>query len=200
MAFNRDGSLLACAGITDVTNAFAGVGKPAVALSMMRAIKTALERGEHLQDIIDDLLELARDRRPAAEELDLALLLEELHESWDGSLVRVTRRLYDRSVRVPASLVAELDEQAAKAYQVWAVARPANDFAAVCPSLEKLLVPKGGLLARKEDPETRACAAMALGKIRTPKARDVLQRVAQDKEALVRNAVNRALRDVGTGA
>ena len=32
MAFNRDGSLLACAGITDVTNAFAGVGKPAVAL------------------------------------------------------------------------------------------------------------------------------------------------------------------------
>ena len=67
-------------------------------------------------------------------------------------------------------------------------------------TLEKLLVPKGGLLARKEDPETRACAAMALGKIRSPKARDVLQKVAQDKEALVRNAVNRALRDVGTGA
>jgi WD40 repeat protein len=32
MAFNPDGSLLACAGITDVTNAFAGVGKPAVVL------------------------------------------------------------------------------------------------------------------------------------------------------------------------
>lgn len=32
MAFNADGSLLACAGITDVTNAFAGVGKPAVVL------------------------------------------------------------------------------------------------------------------------------------------------------------------------
>src|SRR4051812_47880035 len=29
------------------------------------------------------------------------------------------------------------------------------------PALEKLLVPKGGLLGRKEDPETRACAAMA---------------------------------------
>src|SRR5437899_11285351 len=29
--------------------------------------------------------------------------------------------------------------------------------------LEKLLVGKSGLLARKEDPETRACAAMALG-------------------------------------
>ena len=65
-------------------------------------------------------------------------------------------------------------------------------------TLEKLLVAKHGLLARKEDPETRACAAMALGKIRTPAARDVLQKVSQDKEALVRNAVNRALRDVGS--
>jgi len=65
------------------------------------------------------------------------------------------------------------------------------------PTLEKLLVPKGGLLARKEDPETRACAAMALGKIRAPAARDVLQKVSQDKEPLVRNAVSRALREVG---
>jgi HEAT repeat protein len=65
------------------------------------------------------------------------------------------------------------------------------------PVLEKLLVPKSGLLARKEDPETRACAAMALGKIRAPAAREVLQKVSQDKEPLVRNAVSRALREVG---
>ncbi len=65
-------------------------------------------------------------------------------------------------------------------------------------TLEKLLVGKGGLLARKGDPETRACAAMALGKIRTPAARDILQKVAQDKEPLVRNAVSRALREVGS--
>jgi len=65
------------------------------------------------------------------------------------------------------------------------------------PVLEKLLVPKTGLLARKEDPETRACAAMALGKIRVPAAREVLQKVSQDKEPLVRNAVSRALREVG---
>jgi HEAT repeat protein len=67
------------------------------------------------------------------------------------------------------------------------------------PVLEKLLAVKGGLLARKEDPETRACAAMALGRIRTPAAREVLQKVAQDKEPLVRNAVSRALREVGAG-
>ncbi len=64
------------------------------------------------------------------------------------------------------------------------------------PTLDKMLVAKG-LLGKKEDPETRACAAMALGKIRTPEARAVLERAAQDKEPLVRNAVSRALREVG---
>ncbi len=64
------------------------------------------------------------------------------------------------------------------------------------PVLEKMLVAKG-LLGKKEDPETRACAAMALGKVRTPEARAVLERAAQDKEPLVRNAVSRALREVG---
>ena len=64
------------------------------------------------------------------------------------------------------------------------------------PALDKLLVAKG-LLGKREDPETRACAAMALGKIRTPEARAVLERAAQDKEPLVRNAVARAMREVG---
>jgi HEAT repeat protein len=62
--------------------------------------------------------------------------------------------------------------------------------------LEKMLLAKG-MLARKEDPETRACAAMALGKIRSREARGVLEKAAQDKEPLVRNAVSRALREVG---
>jgi HEAT repeat protein len=64
------------------------------------------------------------------------------------------------------------------------------------PTLEKMLVAKG-LLGKKEDPETRACAAMALGKVRTSEARAVLERAAQDKEPLVRNAVTRALREGG---
>src|SRR3989442_3542495 len=50
-------------------------------------------------------------------------------------------------------------------------------------SLEKMLLAKG-LLSKKEDPETRACAAMALGKIRSAEARGVLEKAAQDKEAL----------------
>jgi hypothetical protein len=52
----------------------------------------------------------------------------------------------------------------------------------------------GGFLKRKEDPEVRACAAMALGRIASAAARDSLQRALQDKDPLVRNAVSRALR------
>jgi HEAT repeat protein len=48
----------------------------------------------------------------------------------------------------------------------------------------------------KEPADTRACAAMALGRIKTPEARDILQRALEDKELVVRNAVNRALREV----
>jgi hypothetical protein len=53
-----------------------------------------------------------------------------------------------------------------------------------------------GFMKRKEDPETRACAAMALGKIGTPEAREILTAVVNDKDPLVRNAVNQALRDM----
>lgn len=53
-----------------------------------------------------------------------------------------------------------------------------------------------GFLKRKEDPQVRACAAMALGKIATPEAHEVLRAAADDKEPLVRNAVNKALREI----
>ena len=60
-----------------------------------------------------------------------------------------------------------------------------------------ILLPRG-LLRMKESSETRACAAIAIGKIRTAEARDVLQRAADDKDLVVRNAVSRALRETGT--
>ena len=59
----------------------------------------------------------------------------------------------------------------------------------------------GGFLRKREDPEVRACAAMALGRIGSPAAQAALKRAADTKEALVRNAVARALRGgAGTGA
>jgi hypothetical protein len=67
---------------------------------------------------------------------------------------------------------------------------------AALKALSGILLPRG-LLKMKEAPETRACAAIALGKIRTPEAREILERVADDKDLVVRNAVNRALREIG---
>ena len=51
-----------------------------------------------------------------------------------------------------------------------------------------------GFLGRREDTEIRACAAMALGRIGTEGAMESLRRAANEKEVLVRNAVNRSLR------
>jgi HEAT repeat protein len=66
--------------------------------------------------------------------------------------------------------------------------------AAALKPLSGLLLPRG-LLRMKEASETRACAAIALGKVRTAEAREVLQRAAEDKDLVVRNAVSRALRE-----
>ena len=60
-------------------------------------------------------------------------------DSDGASLVRVTRREYEQSVRIPSSLVSEFNEHSAVIYQAWTAARPANDFAAVRPLLEKTL-------------------------------------------------------------
>jgi hypothetical protein len=51
-----------------------------------------------------------------------------------------------------------------------------------------------GFLGKREDSDLRACAAMALGKIGTRDAAEALERAQGDKDVLVRNAVNRAMR------
>jgi HEAT repeat protein len=53
-----------------------------------------------------------------------------------------------------------------------------------------------GPMGKREDPEVRACAASALAKISSPRARESLERAANDKEPVVKSAVARALRGV----
>ena len=50
------------------------------------------------------------------------------------------------------------------------------------------------LFGPRADAELRACAAMALGKVATPAAQAALQKAANEKDVVVRNAVSRALR------
>lgn len=57
----------------------------------------------------------------------------------DAALVRVARRNYDQAVKLPASLVEEMNVHSAHAYQVWTEARPADDFERVRPLLERTL-------------------------------------------------------------
>lgn len=61
------------------------------------------------------------------------------YESDEASLIRVTRRDYERATRVSPALMGEFYAHSAASYQVWATARPNNDFAAMAPYLEKTL-------------------------------------------------------------
>jgi carboxypeptidase Taq len=60
-------------------------------------------------------------------------------DSDEAALVRVARRDFDKAVKVPPSFIAEFTGHMSATYQVWAVARPGDDFEAVCPLLEKTL-------------------------------------------------------------
>ncbi|MFQ5795031.1 MAG: carboxypeptidase M32 [Candidatus Bipolaricaulia bacterium] len=94
--------------------------------------------------------QLATLRRLAHEKFTdpaVGKLLEELrpyeeslpYDSDEASLIRVTRRDYERAVKMPPSFIAQLHSHTAESYEVWTRARPANDFAAMRPYLEKTL-------------------------------------------------------------
>ena len=74
---------------------------------------------------------LLDDLRPYAESLP--------YDSDEASLIRVTRREYERATKIPATFMSELNAHSAESYQVWTEARPANDFKRVQPYLEKTL-------------------------------------------------------------
>jgi HEAT repeat protein len=61
------------------------------------------------------------------------------------------------------------------------------------PALDAMLNGKS-MFGRREDPELRACAAVALGRVGTPQAQESLRQSASEKDVVVRNAVARALR------
>jgi carboxypeptidase Taq len=58
-------------------------------------------------------------------------------DSDDGALIRLTRRDYDKAVRVPAELRAEMARAAAEARPVWVKAKAESDYALFLPALER---------------------------------------------------------------
>jgi carboxypeptidase Taq len=83
----------------------------------------------HERFVADGVGELLESLRGYEAELD--------YDSDEASLIRVTRREYDRARRVPAELRAEMVRAGALGYQMWKRAREANDYAVFRPALER---------------------------------------------------------------
>jgi carboxypeptidase Taq len=60
-------------------------------------------------------------------------------DSDDAALVRVARRDFEKAIKVPADWVERSNKHGSASYDAWTRARPANDFAAMRPYLEKTL-------------------------------------------------------------
>jgi hypothetical protein len=65
------------------------------------------------------------------------------------------------------------------------------------PLLDRLLNGRS-LIGRREDPEVRACAALALGRVGTATSAASLERARDERDPVVRNAVGRAMREAAT--
>lgn len=100
----------------------------AAARGRQMATLAKLAQEKFIEPAIGRLLD---DLRPYEESLPF--------EDDDASLIRVTRRDYERATRVPPEFMARFNVHLSEAYMAWAEARPANDFNKVRPYLEKTL-------------------------------------------------------------
>ena len=78
----------------------------------------------------DEIGRLLDRASPLAEGLD--------YDSDDAAIVRVTRREWEKSRRVPAELAAAWAREAGNAHVAWLEAREANDFAVFLPGLQRV--------------------------------------------------------------
>jgi carboxypeptidase Taq len=102
------------------------LGTPARAEALATLGRIAHEK------LVDEKLGSLLERlRPLEESLE--------HDSDDASLIRVSRRDWEKNRRVPAELRAEMLRAGAQGHHIWADARANNDFAAFLPALERNL-------------------------------------------------------------
>ena len=94
---------------------------------------------------------------------ELGALLDELHpfeddhdaDSFEASLIRVARRDYEKAVRVPSELRAELTRSGSFGYRAWLKAREEEDYSIMLPHLEHNLELRRAYIAcfePEEDP------------------------------------------------
>jgi carboxypeptidase Taq len=102
---------------------------PAGAAALRSEEVATLERVGHERFTSDGIGRLLEDLRPYEESLD--------PDSDDASLIRVTRRDWEKARRVPTELRGEIAHAAVTALPVWAEARQSSDFKSFLPYLER---------------------------------------------------------------
>jgi carboxypeptidase Taq len=90
---------------------------------------TTLDRIAHEKFVSDEIGTLLEELGGYEQQLD--------YDSDDASLIRTTRRDWEKARRVPAELAAEITGAAAEAHDVWAKAREDSDYALFLPQLER---------------------------------------------------------------
>ena len=90
---------------------------------------TTLDRIAHERFVSDEIGALLDELAPYEQSLD--------YDSDEASLIRTTRRDWEKARRVPAELAAEMTGAAAEAHDIWAKARTDDDFALFLPELER---------------------------------------------------------------
>ena len=184
-----------------------GVGDTSLVLEAVKRAG-ALKSGAAVPAIARLLAQPDRDIRVAAVgalvEIGLPTAMQALEKALDDSdrEVRVTavKALAQKAYRPALTKVTQL----VKSKDIREVDRTERVgifelYGAICgeagvPYLDELLNGRGGLFGRKEHPDIRACAAIALGRAGTPRAQEVLQKAMGEKDVIVRSAVSRALK------
>ena len=90
---------------------------------------TTLDRIAHERFVSDEVGRLLDQLEPYERDLD--------YDSDEASLVRVTRRDWEKARRVPADLAADMTRAAADGHDVWAKARQESNFKLFLPTLER---------------------------------------------------------------
>jgi carboxypeptidase Taq len=152
-----------------------------------------LERVSHERFIDDRIGELLEDLRGLEASLP--------HDSNDASLIRVTRRDWEKARRIPADLAAELTKVASEGMEAWVVARAANDYASFRPWLDRQLELKQQYIACFEataDPYDIVLDDFEPG-TKTVEVSDVFARLKQELVPLIAAAAGGEDDGIGKG-
>jgi carboxypeptidase Taq len=102
---------------------------PARGAAVRAEMLASLGKIAHEKFTSDDIGRLLEDLRPYEESLP--------YESDEASLIRIARKDYQKSMRVPSSLRAEISRLSAQASEIWVQARKKSDYSLFLPYLQR---------------------------------------------------------------